>query len=121
MGQTTGIEWTDATWNPVRGCSRVSEGCRNCYAERQAARFAGPQGPFDIAWARNTIAQCKSAGVACFVKQLGSAPRALPQDAAGWPNQPHTDPFRDIVKLRNRWGGDWNEWPEDLRVREFPA
>jgi protein gp37 len=34
------IEWTDATWNPVRGCSRVSEGCRNCYAERQAARFS---------------------------------------------------------------------------------
>lgn len=38
----TSIEWTDRTWNPVRGCSRVSEGCRNCYAERQAARFAAP-------------------------------------------------------------------------------
>lgn len=38
----TSIEWTDATWNPVRGCSRVSEGCRNCYAERIAARFAKP-------------------------------------------------------------------------------
>lgn len=38
MGGTS-IEWTDVTWNPVRGCSRVSEGCRNCYAERQAARF----------------------------------------------------------------------------------
>lgn len=36
------IEWTDVTWNPVRGCSRVSEGCRNCYAERQAARFSDP-------------------------------------------------------------------------------
>ena len=34
----TKIEWTDATWNPTRGCSRVSEGCRHCYAERQAAR-----------------------------------------------------------------------------------
>lgn len=42
MGQSTAIEWTDATWNPVRGCSRVSEGCRNCYAERTAARFAKP-------------------------------------------------------------------------------
>ena len=31
------IEWTDATWNPVVGCTRVSEGCRNCYAERMAA------------------------------------------------------------------------------------
>jgi protein gp37 len=40
MGITT-IEWTDVTWNPTRGCSRVSEGCRECYAERQAHRFEG--------------------------------------------------------------------------------
>lgn len=39
---STAIEWTDAVWNPVRGCTRVSEGCRNCYAERQAIRQAGP-------------------------------------------------------------------------------
>jgi protein gp37 len=38
MGAKTEISWTDATWNPVRGCSRVSEGCRRCYAERLAAR-----------------------------------------------------------------------------------
>jgi protein gp37 len=42
MGTKTGISWTDATWNPIRGCSRVSEGCRNCYAERRAYRFSGP-------------------------------------------------------------------------------
>jgi protein gp37 len=41
------IEWTDVTWNPVRGCSRVSPGCVNCYAERMAARFAGSGEPFD--------------------------------------------------------------------------
>ena len=41
MSAGTKIEWTDCTWNPVRGCSRVSEGCRNCYAERVAARFSG--------------------------------------------------------------------------------
>ncbi len=34
----TSIEWTDATWNPVRGCSRISRGCEHCYAERMAAR-----------------------------------------------------------------------------------
>lgn len=39
MADKTGIEWTDASWNPVRGCSRVSEGCRHCYAETQAARI----------------------------------------------------------------------------------
>jgi protein gp37 len=47
MADKTGISWTDATWNPVRGCSRVSEGCRNCYAERVAARFSGPGQPYE--------------------------------------------------------------------------
>lgn len=37
----------DATWNPVRGCTRVSEGCRNCYAEAVAARFSGPGMPYE--------------------------------------------------------------------------
>lgn len=46
MGDTS-IEWTDKTWNPVRGCSRVSDGCRNCYAERTAARFCGPGQPYE--------------------------------------------------------------------------
>jgi protein gp37 len=41
VGDETSIEWTDATWNPIRGCSRVSPGCENCYAERTAARFGG--------------------------------------------------------------------------------
>lgn len=47
MGNKTGIEWTDATWNPIRGCSRVSEGCRNCYAERTAGRFSGGGQPYE--------------------------------------------------------------------------
>lgn len=42
MAQQTNIEWTDKSWNFLRGCSRVSEGCRNCYAERTAIRFAKP-------------------------------------------------------------------------------
>jgi protein gp37 len=41
MSGESSIEWTDATWNPIRGCSRVSPGCENCYAERTAARFGG--------------------------------------------------------------------------------
>lgn len=47
MGRGTAIEWTDATWNPIRGCSRVSEGCRNCYAESVAARFSGDGQPYE--------------------------------------------------------------------------
>ena len=35
------IEWTDKTWNPVTGCSKISEGCKNCYAERMSKRLSG--------------------------------------------------------------------------------
>jgi protein gp37 len=41
MASKTSIEWTDYNWNFLRGCSRVSEGCRNCYAEKIAGRFSG--------------------------------------------------------------------------------
>jgi len=37
----TKIEWTEQTWNPIVGCSKVSPGCVNCYAERMAWRLAG--------------------------------------------------------------------------------
>jgi len=40
MATLTSIEWTEATWNPVRGCSRISPGCVHCYAERMAHRFS---------------------------------------------------------------------------------
>jgi len=39
MAQTSAIEWTDRTWNPVTGCNKVSAGCKNCYAERMARRL----------------------------------------------------------------------------------
>ena len=47
MGNKSKIEWTDATWNPTRGCSVVSEGCRNCYAMQVAARFSGEAMPYE--------------------------------------------------------------------------
>lgn len=43
----TGISWADMTWNPLRGCSRVSPGCTNCYAEAQAARSSAPGGSYE--------------------------------------------------------------------------
>src|SRR5438093_4904103 len=39
MGDNSAIEWTDATWNPVTGCTKVSPGCKHCYAERLAPRL----------------------------------------------------------------------------------
>jgi len=41
MGIESSIEWTDATWNPVRGCTKISPGCKHCYAEVFAERFRG--------------------------------------------------------------------------------
>jgi len=40
MAQSSSIEWTESTWNPVVGCTKVSPGCKNCYAERMATRLA---------------------------------------------------------------------------------
>jgi|SRR5579884_650081 len=44
MASSSSIEWTDATWNPVRGCTKISPGCTHCYAERFAERFRGVPG-----------------------------------------------------------------------------
>ena len=39
MGQNSAIEWTEATWNPLTGCDKISPGCTNCYAERMSLRL----------------------------------------------------------------------------------
>ncbi len=70
--------------------------------------------PFNIVWARNTIEQCKAAGVACFVKQLGAKPFIGPKKISNGVIS------RGPLTLKDRKGGEISEWPEDLRVREFP-
>lgn len=67
--------------------------------------------PFDISWARQTIEQCKSAGVACFVKQLGKRPYPGSLGSGHMPE----------MALKDRKGGNMEEWPEDLRVRQWPG
>jgi protein gp37 len=48
MAGKSAIEWTQATWNPVTGCSKVSRGCAHCYAERFAERWRGiPDHPYE--------------------------------------------------------------------------
>jgi protein gp37 len=96
--------------------------------------------PFDIAWARQTVEQCKAAGVACFVKQLGSHPYdSTVIDIMGPDNvvhyrRPPGDPMLEDVKsakgywtresvltLADKKGGEPMQWPEDLRVRQMPG
>lgn len=74
--------------------------------------------PFDIDWARSAVVQCRNAGVPCFVKQMGSYP--VYRDDAGT-FLPEIGGYRTALHLHDRKGGDMSEWPEDLRVREFPA
>jgi protein gp37 len=260
MGQTTGIQWTDATWNPWYGCRKVSAGCKFCYMFRDMKRYGkdpnvvqrakaatfdaplrwkdpqrvftcswsdfyieeadqwrvdardiiertpqhtyqiltkriervnetwfenvwlgvsienrssldridilrtksaglrflsieplledlgainldgidwvivgGESGgsearPFGLGWARSVIAQCEVAGVACFVKQLGTLPIIESQELLG---KTYDGKFvvgkcagvngnAVSVCLDDHKGGDWDEWPKDLRVRQFP-
>jgi protein gp37 len=53
MAQTTKIEWTDVSWNPVHGCSRVSTGCKHCYAETLSLRYGQTSAP----WTARNAAQ----------------------------------------------------------------
>ena len=62
MSANSTIEWTDATWNPVRGCTKISPGCAHCYAEVFAERFRGVPGHpyeqgFDLRFVRAMFAE----------------------------------------------------------------
>lgn len=91
--------------------------------------------PFNLEWARSTVAQCKAAGVPVFVKQLGSLPCQNCARCAGrgyhhgfgeggadpdWCDK-CGGPGQEWPEFKDRAGADPAEWSEDLRVREFPA
>lgn len=86
--------------------------------------------PCDLAWIRSIVGQCEAAGVACFVKQLGASVRSTESGSAsdllfpgGVPKGVKIEGSferRLSLSLRDSKGGDWSEWPGDLRVREWP-
>jgi protein gp37 len=87
----------------------------------------------DVAWIRSVVEQCKAAGVPCFVKQLGARVHCRNDEVSEWLDEVgmgldfietdrvgmQGDPVR--VMLNDKKGGDMAEWPDDLRVREFPT
>jgi protein gp37 len=85
----------DAGW--VRGIRWIIVG-------GESDQGANPARPFDLKWARDVIALGRSQNAAVFVKQLGSRPVD-----AGAP-----------LKLKDGHGGEWDEWPQDVRVRQMP-
>jgi hypothetical protein len=89
--------------------------------------------PCDLAWIRSTVEQCREAGIPAFVKQVGAKPCdgrwychecfALVSDEQEGPRTCFlcgSSRVRRIVPMVDRKGGDITEFPEDLRVREFP-
>lgn len=89
--------------------------------------------PCNVAWIRSIVEQCKVAGVACFAKQLGANfgweqsppptityPGGVKKPTPPPPGCNWETPGWHRLKLRDPKGGDMAEWPEDLRVREFP-
>jgi protein gp37 len=96
----------------------------------------GESGPgarkFDIRWAQNAIVECRDHGAACFVKQLGALPYeelfdgnyVLYRDTSPRRYWPDYDGFQVLQPkagcIKDPKGGDWSEWPAELRVREWP-
>lgn len=74
--------------------------------------------PFNLAWARSVVRQCRAAKVACFVKQLGAL--TIDSDADEWRDGFVVGKFTARVPHGDRAGADPSEWPADLRVQEFP-
>jgi protein gp37 len=79
--------------------------------------------PCNIEWIRDIVRQCKAASVPCFVKQLGAC--VISNNSLGWPNGTRGvsyPPYKQSrFLLKHPKGGDPSEWPEDLRVRQFPT
>jgi len=95
-------EWTGLHWVIVGGESGY--GARPC----------------DVSWVRSVVAQCKAAGVACFVKQLGSKPTST-SDRISHRGDRSRRPCGFYRYLNSSKGGDPAEWPSDLHVREWPV
>jgi len=130
-------------FDPQKGC----RGHRNAHLDWIiVGGESGPGArPFDVEWARSTVRQCRAAGVPVFCKQLGARPfqgyltaKETLEGGKGRPrpaDQQLTEdaavdilaadlalhvPIPQPLTLKDRKGGDPSEWPEDLRVRQFP-
>ena len=86
MGAKTAIEWADSTWNPVTGCTKVSPGCDNCYAETLAERYRGTNGwpnGFDVQMRPHKLSQPRTwkSPRRIFVNSMSDLfHRAIPDD-----------------------------------------
>lgn len=109
-------------WWQTNGCSEMSSAF-NAWVGIDWVIVGGESGPgsrqFDIQWARDLIAECKVAGVPCFMKQAGSQPISTSDADRISIDGPGSHGV--YLDLHSKKGNDMDEWPRDLRVREFPT
>jgi protein gp37 len=128
MSDHSHIEWTNATWNPVTGCTKVSEGCRYCYAERFAERWRGIAGHpyeqgFDLRlWPErlNIPLQWKEPRM-IFVNSMSDlfhkdVPLGFIQDVFQVMGQAHWHTFQVLTKRSERLRklADKLDWPDNI-------
>jgi protein gp37 len=128
MSAKSSIEWTDATWNPVRGCTKISPGCTHCYAETFAERFRGVPGHpyeqgFDLRLVPEKLAEPLKwqAPKMIFVNSMSDLfhqdvpdeyieQTARVMEAANWHTYQvltkRSERLRDLLKTRLRWAAD---------------
>ena len=107
MGESTGIQWTDATWNPVTGCTKVSPGCLHCYAATLDKRFseAWGRGPH-VPW---TVAAQRGAAIAQDIKRSKLAAPLL------YPSLPGPDRYSPVTLHPDRLEAPLH-WRQPRRV-----
>lgn len=110
MGADSKIEWTHHTFNPWIGCSKVSEGCKHCYAESYDKRVRGIDGKKPRRWGPEASRERTSASYWKQPHKWNAAARK-----AGERHRVFCASLADDTK-----GSDWKRWPADLRVRQFP-
>lgn len=113
--QIRGIEWNLLTGEQREGGFRSRPGRGIDWVIVGGESGTGAR-EFDIKWARSLQNQCADAGVAFFLKQLGANAIGNITSASVGPVALNKDGW-----LKDKKGGDWNEWPEDLRVRQMPT
>ena len=106
-----------STLYPTRAEALANSGISWVIAGGESAAIGNSARPFELDWARSLQNQCEAADIPFFFKQAGSRPLDWTRGDA--PN--HEPPELIPLRLRDRKGGDLDEWPADLQVREFPA
>ena len=123
----TAISWTNETWNPVTGCSRVSEGCRNCYAERLSLKHGWTQLPWTAANATENVRLRPERltqpfkfppGTMCFVNSMSDLFHELVPDSYIDRVLDTIEALPDIVfqvlTKRSKRLRQWERWPHNL-------